>query len=338
MHSHTKGLLIMVAGSLSTTPDTLTIRLTDGTEAYTLMFWRYMLFFLPVVFILLTRFEFDVKRLAKEYLKRDQLWLIAIGSILIGSGDVLFTLAVKEAGVAITLCFLSASPFVSAILSRMIIGEKAPCHTWAAVFFGFGGIMFVFADQITSGANMIGTVTAMSSTFLFSLSFVINRFAQISFPETEMLLCLPWSSLLAAMIAMIMGYQSEENFPLSVASDDWKWVILQGLVILPISFSLITVGSQLLPSPEAALITLMETLMGPLWVWLAVGESPTKSTLIGGGILVSTVLCHSLVQMIVDRANGSETRMSEGIIMLDHVKGPQTPGEHLSTMNAHATV
>jgi len=177
--------------------------------------------------------------------------------------------------------------------------------------------LFVFADQVTSGANIIGTVTAMSSTFLFSLSFVINRFAQISFPDTEMLLCLPWSSLLAAIIAMVIDYQSEENFPLSVASDDWKWVILQGLVILP-----------LLPSPEAALITLMETLMGPLWVWLAVGESPTKSTLIGGGILVATVFCHSFVQMIVGRTNGSETSVSEGIVMTDHInKGPQNPSE-----------
>jgi len=68
MHSHTtKGLLIMVAGSLSTTPDTLTIRLTDGAEAYTLMFWRYMLFFLPGVFILLARFEVKKSNISSGY-------------------------------------------------------------------------------------------------------------------------------------------------------------------------------------------------------------------------------------------------------------------------------
>lgn len=83
--------------------------------------------------------------------------------------------------------------------------------------------------------------------------------------------------------------------PLSVTGRDMGLLLLLGLLIMPISFGLLTEGPRYLPAPEVSLILLLETGLGPFWVWLAIGEAPTTATFVGGGVLLVTLIGHAFL-------------------------------------------
>jgi drug/metabolite transporter (DMT)-like permease len=75
------------------------------------------------------------------------------------------------------------------------------------------------------------------------------------------------------------------------------------MIVLPVSFSLITIGPRYLPASEVSLLMLLETALGPLWVWLVIHEQPGTSTLIGETIVVVSIAIYSLWQLITMRKN-----------------------------------
>jgi drug/metabolite transporter (DMT)-like permease len=74
-------------------------------------------------------------------------------------------------------------------------------------------------------------------------------------------------------------------------------VALLGIVILPVSLTLITRATHHLPAPAVNLIALLETVLGPLWVWLALGETPSPEVLAGGVLVVGAVTIHSALAL-----------------------------------------
>jgi drug/metabolite transporter (DMT)-like permease len=84
---------------------------------------------------------------------------------------------------------------------------------------------------------------------------------------------------------------------LSVTGRDIILLMLMGLFVLPVSFALITLAPRYLPAPEVGLVLLLETLLGPLWVWFALGERVSGLTILGGAVVVSTLVVHSALQL-----------------------------------------
>ncbi|NJN06071.1 MAG: EamA family transporter, partial [Rhodobacteraceae bacterium] len=80
-----------------------------------------------------------------------------------------------------------------------------------------------------------------------------------------------------------------------VTARDLALLLVLGLVIMPVSFGLITAGPRYLPAAEVGLLMLLETVLGPLWVWLVIGETPASGTFLGGAIVLTTLVVHSLV-------------------------------------------
>lgn len=68
---------------------------------------------------------------------------------------------------------------------------------------------------------------------------------------------------------------------------------VNGVLVLPISFVLLTIGPSLISAPEVSLIMLLEAVVGPIWVWLGGFEAPPIATVIGGGILIFALFIHS---------------------------------------------
>ncbi len=123
--------------------------------------------------------------------------------------------------------------------------------------------------------------------------------------------------LVAAAIALPLAD------PLSPQGIDIFWIGLLGLVVIPIAFGLITTGPRYLPAPEVGLIMLLETVLGPIWVWIALGEEPPPMSLVGGAIVIVALAVHSLVRL---RQQQAARRARPGAIT--HV-GPVTtdPGD-----------
>jgi len=95
--------------------------------------------------------------------------------------------------------------------------------------------------------------------------------------------------------------------PLNVSGRDLGLLFLLGGLVMPISLGLITIGPRYLPAPEVGLVMLLETVLGPLWVWLACAEIPHAGTFVGGAIVVCILVGHSLLGMRTSHADTSMT-------------------------------
>ena len=90
--------------------------------------------------------------------------------------------------------------------------------------------------------------------------------------------------------------------PLEVAANDILPLALLACLVMPLSFALINTGPRYLPAPEVSLLFLLEMVLGPLWVWLAIGEAPSEATLIGGAVLLAVLSAHAWLGLRDDRA------------------------------------
>ena len=86
------------------------------------------------------------------------------------------------------------------------------------------------------------------------------------------------------------------KFPV-MDSVQWASLVLAGLVVLPLALVLMTLGPRYLPAPEVAMISLLEAVLGPLWVWWVIGENPGWQTIAGGSVVIVVLMAHSAVRL-----------------------------------------
>ena len=106
-------------------------------------------------------------------------------------------------------------------------------------------------------------------------------------PNLNMVPAVAFGSGLAALVGL------PASSPSSADAQDWLYLIVLGLIVVPVAFGLIATGPRYIPAAEVALFLLLETVLGALWVWMAIGEAPTLATVVGGSILVVVLAAHS---------------------------------------------
>lgn len=281
---HARGLLIAGAGALCFTPDTLLIRLV-GTGTWELVFWRSVFVLLAISLFLGTRYGRTLPSVVRA--GGAALVLSAALSVLT---TVLFIFAVANTRVANVLIILSTAPFFAAVFSRLFLGETVPRRTWAAILAAAAGMAIVFYDSL-GGGRLTGDLLAFGATCAVGGNLVVLRGAR----RVDMI---PAYGI-GAVAAAVCSAPLVTTFALSAA--DLGWFILMGIVVAT-AFALIIVGTRYLAAPEVALLLLLETVLGPFWVWLVIGEKPTFYAFLGGALVVTTLILHSLVGLRRARA------------------------------------
>lgn len=281
MSNHSKGFLLTFLGVMVLTPDTLLIRLV-GIDEWSMVFWRGLLQGTTLMIAL----GLIYRRRSLTALK--SMGLAGLGiSLCYVINSLGFVLSVSNTSVANTLIIVATAPMFAALLSIVVLKEKITLATWIAILCAFAGIMIVVGDSFGSG-GFIGDMFALVTAVGMATAFTLIRRK----PDIDMVPALALAGLIAAAI----------TYPLSGAfsysNDQILWIGIMGVVILPISFGLLTIGPRYIPAPEVSLLLLLETTLGPLWVWLATGEEASDNALIGGGIVVATLLIHSLRRLL----------------------------------------
>jgi len=270
------GMLLTGLGVLVLTPDSLLIRLIEA-DPLTLLFWRGLLLSLSLGIFFAVRYNRTVLR---------QFWTIGIHGLfvvlLFASGTILFVTSIIMTAVANTLVIISAAPLLAAIFSHLFLHEDVPLRTWLATFACMVGIASIFAGSLGRGAPL-GDFCAAGTACALAGNLVIIRHAR----SVSMVPALALSGIVVAIA--VIPFAS----PFAVSTRDLVLLLLLGAVVLPISIGLITVGPRYLPAPEVALLMLLETVLGPLWVWLAMKEVPTVETFLGGTLVITTLAIHS---------------------------------------------
>ena len=293
MSEHLKGLLLTTTGVLVLSPDSLLVRLIE-TDQWTLLFWRGALIALSLTLLTVllsgrgALMAFRAVGVAGFY-----------AAILFTGSTLFFISALSRTSVANTLVVISAAPLFAAILSRLLLGETVAQRTWVAILIGLSAIALIVSHSIGQ-SMLVGDLCALGTAICLASTFVIVRRAR----AVSMIPAMAVSGLMVAIIAAPWAA------PTTIDRDDIGLLLLLGLVLLPVSIALITLGPRYLPAPEVSLIMLLETALGPLWVWLSLGEQPSWQALVGGGILVVTLAVHSLLALARERARPTVGKLS----------------------------
>jgi len=239
-------------------------------------------------------------------------WRAQLGSIGLAFGaatalfaidNVAFIYSISHTSVANTLLMISLTPIFATLLSRLVLREVVPTRTWVAIGGATIATVVILFDSLGRGdllGNLAGLIAAMS----IGGTLVVVR----GNPSLNLIPAMASGAGLAAFIALPAASIG------SADGSDWAFLVVLGLVVTPVAFGLIALGPRFIPAAEVALLLLLETVLGALWVWIALDEIPTAATFVGGSILLAVLTSHSIAALrsLQPQPPGSRSR-SEAI-------------------------
>lgn len=199
-------------------------------------------------------------------------------------------LAFQTTTVANAAFLLAASPFLAAILGRIILREAVPGKTWGAIGLALIGIFVMVREGLAAGA-LLGNVAALTSVLGFAAFSVALRWRKTDDSLPSALVGAAFAVILGALAAMPAGQA------LAIPASDLMWCAVMGVVTMSGGMVLYTFGSRVVPSAELTLLSNTEVLLAPVWVWLILGETASPGTLVGGGIVLAAILVNALAGM-----------------------------------------
>ena len=278
-----QGLLLTGGGALIISPDALLIKLIGLPDSDILM-WRGLLTALGFVIIMLVRHG------AGTVTAYRRCGWTGIGVALLFSfstfGFVLGNQYTKGGNV---LMILAGAPLIAALLSRLFLGERLPRRTWLAIALCLAGTSLIVLDDAGVG-SWVGNAFALLAATGLAANFTLCR----TRPGVDMSPMLTLSGLIVAMVAALFNLAGGGLTLPPVASA--LWLVLLCLLILPLGFTLIQRGPLYLPAAEVGLLMLLEVVVGTLWVWWLLGEQPAPIALVGGSLVLGTLLVKGLYE------------------------------------------
>jgi drug/metabolite transporter (DMT)-like permease len=202
--------------------------------------------------------------------------LAVAGCTAVASGS--FIVALNHANVANVLFMQAVAPVIAALLAWVALRESVTGRTALSMGVALLGVGLMVGGAGSGGAVGIGASFVM--TLAFAAAIVITRHKR----EISMAPAICLSQLL------VFGVCAPLADAASVTRHDLGLLVLLGVGQMGLGLAFLTVGARLIPAAEAALITLLEVVLGPLWVWLAYGEEPGLATLVGGAVVVGAVI------------------------------------------------
>lgn len=202
--------------------------------------------------------------------------LAAVVCSAIASGT--FIVALNHTTVANVLFMQAAAPIAAAVIAWLGLREPVSRRTVLAMIVALGGVGLMVGGP--GGAHGLGLALSVVMTLAFALLVVITRYRR----DISMAPAICLSQLFVFAVAAPFAH------PGSLGSPDLVLLAALGIGQIGLGLVFLTVGARLIPAAEVALITLLEIVLGPLWVWLAFSERPSTTTLLGGVIIVAAVL------------------------------------------------
>lgn len=273
-----QGMVLVLTAGLLWSFQALIIRQIDEAGSWAILFWR-SLTMLPVLTLFLAwrsgGSPFPALRSAGA-----AGILGGIGLVVAMAGAII---GFQITTVANAAFLLAASPFLAAVLGRMILGEAVSPRTWMAIAIAVVGIFIMVREGLSAGA-WLGNVAALAGALGFAAFTVSLRWRHID----DSLPCV----IIGALFAVITGaaVMLKLGQPLLIPAPDLFWCVLMGIVTMSGGMVLYTFGSKVVPSAELALLSNTEVMLAPFWVWLLLGETASAGTVVGGAVLLAAIL------------------------------------------------
>jgi len=177
---------------------------------------------------------------------------------------------------------VALAPMLSAIISLIFLKENPDQKTWVAIIITTLAVIYIFYDAVDSGdflGNFLGLVCA---TGLAVNAVIIRSAKKISLLPSAMI-----GKLVVALFSLLFVDQ------LKLENNDLIIILLMCVFCVAIPFVFVTLAPRYITAAEVNLFFLLETIFGPLWVWLVIKEQPSPETIVGGSIIIATIAIHS---------------------------------------------
>jgi drug/metabolite transporter (DMT)-like permease len=189
-----------------------------------------------------------------------------------------FIAALNQTSVARVLFILAIAPVLAALLARVALGEPITQRTVMAMALALAGVALMVGAP--GEGSLAGDGLSFLAALAFALMIVITRWRHDVSMAPAM--CLAQAILIAAFLPFAS--------PGEIGGDDVVWLAALGIGQIGLGVALLTVGARLIPAAQVGLLTLLEIVLGPVWVWLALGERPSTLTLVGGAIVIVAIV------------------------------------------------
>ncbi|MDP3983645.1 MAG: DMT family transporter, partial [Acidimicrobiia bacterium] len=193
-----------------------------------------------------------------------------------------FVVALSLTSVANTLIILSTAPLFAAVLGRVLLGEGISPRTWMAILVAVAGVAMMVKDSFGRSSHL-GNMVAFIVPVAFALATVVIRRQR----HVRMTPAMAISPLIALLVAIPLV----PSF--AVSGRDLVLLAFFGCGQLGTGMALYAIGARMAPPAKTALVSLLETVVGPIWVWLVVGEVPGPGALVGGAIVLAAMAVHT---------------------------------------------
>ena len=275
-----KGSLMAFVAVMFITPESLFIRLSN-VETWSLVFYRGIIPFVLVFIgmLLIYRLKFFNLLRSNGYYGFAYVLTFSVTNIA-------FVVSIQNTNVANTLIMIATAPMLSAILGSFFLKENPDKKTWVAIFITFFAALYIFYDSIKLG-NFFGDILGFVAAMGLAVGAVIIRSAK----KLNLVPSAVVGKLIIALFAMLFVKDYSLN------NNDIYIVPLMCVMCVAIPFVLVTIAPRFITAAEVNLFFLLETIIGPIWVWLIIKEQPTPETIVGGAIIVLTIATHSFLKL-----------------------------------------
>jgi drug/metabolite transporter (DMT)-like permease len=288
-----RGIALAIFGALVLTPDALLMRLS-GMDGFQMLAWRGICMGLIFVGVWAVTSSGRGRDLA---LMASPAALLIIPSQIANAG--LFPLGIAAAPVSVVLLGVATVPIWAAVLARVFYGETAGPATWITIACVLAGLGFAVSEPGAaqeSGA-LFGAFCGLSVALALAVNFVILQHN----PEVPLLLAIGIGALCAGAIGWAMSGTARLD-------DGALWAIAPtALLILPLSFFALSQASRHTSAANVSLLLLLETVLGPAWVWIGIGEAPGWRMLVGGAVVIGALAAYIL------HSGRAQKQRSEGL-------------------------
>ena len=278
--SQQKGSLLAFVAVMLITPDSLLIRLSN-IETWGMLFYRGAI---PFVIVLIGLLIFYNKNFLNALFNVGYTGIFYTVSFAIC--NITFLISIQNTNVANTLVMIATAPMLSAILGGIFLNETPDRKTWIAIIITFLSALYIFYDSIQLG-NFFGDFMGLVTATGLAVNAVLVRSAK----DRDLLPAAVSGKFCVAIFAFFFV----DSFDL--VGKDMVYVPLMCVLCVAIPFVLVTIAPRFIPAAEVNLFFLLETIIGPIWVWMIIKEQPSLETIHGGMVIVLTMAIHSFLKL-----------------------------------------
>ncbi|MSQ87754.1 MAG: DMT family transporter [Betaproteobacteria bacterium] len=284
---HRHGIAVLVLCTFLWSTAGLVTRASSVTNGWEAAFWRSLFLCAVITALMLAQHRGGAARRLVT-----MGWPGFVSSLAWATMLTCFMLALSLITVANALLMMGVLPFCAAIAGRLFLRESVPTHTWIAIGGAAAGIGVMFHDALRSG-NFAGSLIALAVPVAAAVNTVAVKLGR---GRVDLVPALLLGGAISVLIAWPMVG------PFSAAPQDLA--LYGALAVFQLALPCILLVRVVLPrlsAVEVGLLSLLEVVLGPLWVWLALGEKPASAVVTGGLVVLAAVAVNEGISLAIER-------------------------------------